>query len=422
MAQELGDGERQDELFAGTPSLGSVRVALTHAMKKDTHKVMVMDVKCAFLYGEIQRSVYIELPHTDPRYGDGTLVVKLKKAMYGTRDAPQIWAEVVRSTLDRLGYKQSVFQPAVYYNLEKDVIVVVHVDDFLCTGDGKALEELHVKLSKAFEIKQKTLSMEDYREVSYLNRILKVNSEGINIIGDPKHSDLLLKEWGIQEYSKEVYTPSLKELEDQAGTGEELVGDVATKVRRGIARINYMSQDRPDLSAVAKVMSQHMSKPREEVVHILKRGVRYFKKYPVMAALVPRGVSEDECDLVAWTDSDWAGDVNARRSTSGGLITYRSTVLMHWSKMQANVTLSSAEAELNATMKGLSELIGLNNLISETMNVKPTMTLCTDASACKGMILRHGTGKVKHLSVKQLWSKERCPSAQSDSRAIQRTC
>ena len=79
--------------------------------------------------------------------------------------------------------------------------------------------------------------------------------------------------------------------------------------------------------------------------------MRYLKKFPVMAALVPRRVSEDECDLVAWTDSDWAGDVNTRRSTSGGLITYRTTVLMHWSKMQANVALSSAEAELNATVK-----------------------------------------------------------------------
>ena len=159
------------------------------------------------------------------------------------------------------------------------MIVFVHVDDFLCTGEGEALEELHVTLSKAFEIKQKTLSMEDYREVSHRNRILKVNSEGINIIGDPKHSDLLLKEWGIQEYSKEVYTPSLNELEDQ--TGQELEGDVATKVRRRSVRINQLSQDRPDLSAVAKVMSQHMSKPREEVVHILKRCVRYFKKFPV---------------------------------------------------------------------------------------------------------------------------------------------
>ena len=212
---------------------------------------------------------------------------------------------------------------AVYYNLEKDVIVVVHVDDFLCTGDGKTLEELHVKLSKAFEIKQKTLSMEDYREVSYLNRILKVNSEGINIIGDPKHSDLLVKEWGIQEYSKEVYTPSLKELEDQAGTGEELVGDVATKGETG---------DCPNQQHVARWTRSVRSCQGHVPTHV--KATRRNRAYSqamcalpqedlVMAALVPWGVSEDECDLVAWTDSVWAGDVNARRSTSGGLITYR---------------------------------------------------------------------------------------------------
>ena len=90
VAQELGYGERPDEL-----PLGSVRVARTHAMKKDTHRVMVMDVRCAFLHGEIQYLVYIKLPHVDPRCGDGT--------MDGTRDVPQIWPEVVRSTLDRLG-------------------------------------------------------------------------------------------------------------------------------------------------------------------------------------------------------------------------------------------------------------------------------------------------------------------------------
>ena len=85
---------------------------------------------------------------------------------------------------------------------------------------------------------------------------------------------------------------------------------------------------------------------------------------------------------------------------------YRGAALCHWSKMQSNIALSSAEAELNACVKGLSELISLHNLIVETLGVTPTMTLCTDASACKGMLLRHGAGKVKHLSVKQLWSQE----------------
>ena len=68
--------------------------------------------------------------------------------------------------------------------------------------------------------------------------------------------------------SKEVNTPSLKELEDNCNNGEELQGELATKVRRGIARINYMAQDRPDLSAAAKTMSQHMSQPREGVLRV----------------------------------------------------------------------------------------------------------------------------------------------------------
>ena len=80
--------------------------------------------------------------------------------------------------------------------------------------------------------------------------------------------------------------------------------------------------------------------------------------------------------------------------------------MSHWSKSQSNVALSSAEAELNAMVKGLSELIGLCHLIEETQKVTVNLALYTDASACKGMLLRHGSGKVKHLSVKQLWAQE----------------
>ena len=79
---------------------------------------------------------------------------------------------------------------------------------------------------------------------------------------------------------------------------------------------------------------------------------------------------------------------------------------MHWSKVQSNVALSSAEAELNSTVKGLSELVGLYNLVCEVLQTTPKLSLSTDASACRGMLLRHGSGRVKHLSVKQLWAQE----------------
>ena len=229
VAQELGYGQRLDELFAGTPSLGAVRMALVHAMRHPSYKIMVMDVKCAFLYGEARCNIYIELPHTDPRHGDGTLLGKLRKAMYGTRDAPQIWADHVRATLENLGYLQSSYQSAVYSHPKKSVVIVAHVDDFLCTGDASELEELYAHLSETLELKKKVLSLEDDRETTYLNRILQVSEEGVKMIGDPKHSALLFKDWDIQEYSKEVGTPCTRELEDQIGLGEVLPTDLASR-------------------------------------------------------------------------------------------------------------------------------------------------------------------------------------------------
>ena len=284
--------------------------------------------------------------------------------------------------------------------------MVVHVDDFLVTGNGEMLDDLYRELSKRFDIKRKVLSLEDDLETTYLNRTLRVTEHGVEVKGDQKHSDILQREWGLQATSKEVSTPSTKELEDNNHAGEELQGEMATKVRRGIARVNYMAQDRPDLSAAAKAMSQHMSQPREGVVNSLKRCVRYVKKYPASYMLIPYGVPEDDNTMTVWTDSDWAGDLGSRRSTSGGVIIYRGAVMSHWSKSQSNVALSSAEAELNASVKGLSELIGLSHLVEETQKVSVNLVLCTDASACKGMLLRHGAGKVKHLSAKQLWAQE----------------
>merc|ERR1711873_157228 len=118
-------------------------------------------------------------------------------------------------------------QPAVCYHPEKDVVVVVHVDDFLVTGDREILEALYNELSKKFEIKRKMLSLEDDLETTYLNRTLRVTEHGVEITGDTKHSDILLKEWGLQGQSKEVNTPSLKELEDNNNnSGEELLAEL----------------------------------------------------------------------------------------------------------------------------------------------------------------------------------------------------
>ena len=60
----------------------------------------------------------------------------------------------------------------------------------------------------------------------------------------------------------------------------------------------------------------------------------------------------------------------------------------------------------NLQMISIKQIGPLAKCPSEVFNVVPCLKLCTDASACRGMLLRHGAGKVKHLSVKQLWSQE----------------
>ena len=299
----------------------------------------------------------------DPKHGAADLVGLLQKAMYGTRDAPQIWAKEVQKVMEELGFVISMFQPSVYCHPSKDLIVVVHLDDFLCSGELKELEWLYDNLAQKFELKKSLIMKDSEQEVKYLGRTIRWtyddNGEGLfEVEGDERHSQLLLQEWTMQQ-CKDVDTPVTKAGEESINTGDELNENEARRARRAIARMNYMSQDRPDLSVAARMMSQYMSRPREGIV--IKRAIRYLKRYPRCCLVVPNNLSEN-FEIGVWSDnSDWASEQATRRSCSGGYIQVNVVTVGHWSKTQLNVALSSGEAELNASVKALSETVGLKN-------------------------------------------------------------
>ena len=76
-----------------------------------------------------------------------------------------------------------------------------------------------------------------------------------------------------------------------------------------------------------------------------------------------------------------------------------------WCKLQSNIALSSCEAELNAALKGAVEGINVQRLAASLGDELP-LELRTDASAARGVILRQGVGKVRHLQLKKLWLQE----------------
>lgn len=77
----------------------------------------------------------------------------LVKAMYGTRDAPQIWAEEVKKDMDQLQFESSVLHLSVSHKRDMQTFVVVHVDDFLCVGPWEELELLYTTLKKVYDLK-----------------------------------------------------------------------------------------------------------------------------------------------------------------------------------------------------------------------------------------------------------------------------
>ena len=155
-----------------------------------------MDVKCAFLYGKMKRHIFIELPTQDERYGDKNLVGKLVKAMYGTRDAPQICGDLVQETVASLRMQSSsMIQPFAYFHVSKKLFVVAHVDDFLCVGPEENLMWLFEGLSAKFEMTRTIVGQGHAHEVKYLNRFISWNNGVFTIEGDTKHRTILMKEW-----------------------------------------------------------------------------------------------------------------------------------------------------------------------------------------------------------------------------------
>ena len=156
---------------------------------------MIIDVKGAFLYGRTKRRVYIWLPKEDPKSEEGYMG-RLEKAMYGTRDAPQVWQEEVRGTMEELGFSECVTQPGIYFHAGRNLQVVSHVDDFLCIGGEQELRWFRDSLQKKYEIKSNILNAGN-KTVTFLGRKVTWTDEGIEFEADDKHVEILLREWNL---------------------------------------------------------------------------------------------------------------------------------------------------------------------------------------------------------------------------------
>ena len=187
-------GVDYDEVFAPVARIETVRVLLALAAQEDW-KVHHMDVKSAFLNGDLTEEVYVEQPLGYEKKGEEGKVYKLKKALYGLKQAPRAWNSKLDRSLVSLGFKRCPLEHAVYTKNSKgsNLLVGVYVDDLIITGDSvQEIERFKAQMKNKF-------SMSDLGLLSYYLGIEVKQSSGEISLCQSAYAVNLLDKCGMSD-------------------------------------------------------------------------------------------------------------------------------------------------------------------------------------------------------------------------------
>ena len=177
VAKEFATSIRED-IYAPTPSLEAVKVLLSTLACNKGQRLGVLDVSKAFLYADAEEDIWIEVPVEDPRSGPG-VVAKLNKSMYGTRNAPRAWYRCVCNVLIEMGFQQGRSNACLYFHPDRNIRLLVHVDDFAYIGHACDINWFVGEMKKVFKVIAITLGPDhgEVNEVKFLNRVIRWEQE-----------------------------------------------------------------------------------------------------------------------------------------------------------------------------------------------------------------------------------------------------
>ncbi|KAL5777605.1 hypothetical protein ACOSP7_010531 [Xanthoceras sorbifolium] len=387
------------ETFAPVAKINSVRVLLSLAVNFNW-PLHQLDVKNAFLNGDLEEEVFMSLPPGfEERLGPDK-VCKLRKSLYGLKQSPRAWFERFGNVVKTCGYSQSQADHTMFYKHSKEgkiAILIVYVDDIVLTGDDtEELEKLKRKLAAAFEIK-------DLGPLKYfLGMEFARSKEGI-FVNQRKYVLDLLGETGLLG-CKPADTPIEPNLKLQTVKAEEVRN--REQYQRLVGRLIYLSHTRPDIAFAVSMVSQFMHSPGQEHFDAVYRILRYLKGSPGKGLIFKK---YGHLQVEAYTDADWAGSITDRRSTSG-YCTFVGGNLVTWrSKKQNVVARSSAEAEFRAVAHGICEVIWIKRLLEDLKISNPLpMKLYCDNKAT--ISIAHNPvfhDRTKHVEVDRHFIKEK---------------
>ncbi len=393
--------------FAPTLRADTLRMLLAKAAKLDL-EIIQLDISSAFLHADIDAEIYLQPPPGFETYDSmgNPLTWKLNKAVYGLRQSPHLWGNKVVSVLQEEGFKAIQSEPCLFV-IEKNgerIELIYHVDDFLLIGNhGPFMEQVRNAFQKHFKTK-------DLGEVrTFLGINMTRNREKRSITLSQAHYAREVLERTQMASAHPVSTP-LPCLEMPEYDPDENFH--TPKFLEIVGMLNYMcTWTRPDLAYAVSTMSGFLSNHNkchyESLKHILRYlvGTQDFK----MTYEFDKDSDMQESPFVAYTDSDWAGNEENRRSRTGYCINWHGACIAWCSKLQSTVAQSAMEAEFLALSKVVTHVQGLQNAYSSLVGLPSSpATIFEDNQAC--LKVANGEAdlrRVRHVQIKQHFVRDR---------------
>ncbi|KAE9090712.1 Copia protein [Phytophthora fragariae] len=383
--------------YSPVASTNTIRVFLSVCCNKRL-KIRQFDIETAFLNGTLDEDVYMAVPQGVR--ADGGMVCKLRRSLYGLKQAAAVWFKTIRAAFVAMGFVQCRADPCFFVRLGKNgqspVYIVIYVDDLLvgCTTDAEA-DEICAALSSRFTVK----SLGDARYVLGME-IEYARNKGELVVRQTQFIKRMLERFGQVE-ANSVRNPVVLGQDFAPDDSHDMFED-ARSYREVIGSLLYVANaTRPDISADLSSLSQYLDCPREmhwraalRVLHFLKgtftRGIRFCCE------------SGDRTGIRAYADANWGGDKQTRRSTSGVLLLLGGGPVVYKSKRQNTVALSSAEAEYMALSLAAQEVLWLRYLLVEMgFKAEGPTTLQLDNKSAIAMATNQGyTPRAKHIDLR----------------------
>lgn len=389
-------GTEYSETYSPVAKLGTIRTIISIAAEERMHLTQ-FDVSTAFLYGDLEETIYIKQPEG---FEDGTeRVCRLKRSLYGLKQSPRCWNKCFGQFLTDLGFKASEADPCLFIRERKGrkLLIALYVDDGLIASTHQQDSEMFIKeLKEKFKITVGEVSC-------FLGLEIECHRDNSITVSQKGYARKILKRFGFDE-CKPVATPMLKDSRLQ-NPEDDKISDFP--YRQAVGALMYlMLGTRPDLAYSVGFLSRTLENPSSDDIVRVKRVFRY------IAGTIDYGITYHVTDtkgiLKCYSDSDFGGCTKSGRSTSGYVMIYAGGAITWRSQRQTIVATSTTEAEIVAASEATKEVIWLCRLLQDIGNLKEVPTLQVDnRAAVKLSYNPEYHRRTKHIEIKHFFVREK---------------